>query len=320
MNRAKGLITTEAWQGWRRFMALSLFILLLTACGEGNPTTSTSGDDREAITGAIESSEFFAFDLTDDKSTEGAVYGAVDIEGQGNELSYAAEGAARLPVAWGRGELELLQKDINISITGDNASVTVTHYVSGTLFVDTTDDGERNAWKKPFEDTLTRYAEFTRVSNGWSLTKISPLDISLTDTVQQTVQIQWIRASVDGETVWESTSSTDLFDVPEGLPVFLPETEVLIEAGVTNSTSSGYEPDSFVFLHRPGRVRDLMFDDGTYGDQTASDGVFSRTYTIGQLPGRYFAAVDVIDSATFMDESAVYNSTAWGMPYIVDTM
>ncbi len=321
MNRAKGTIITKTWKGWKSFMALTLFIFLMTACGgetSTNPTVSEA--DRETITSAIESFEFFDIDITDDK-TDGAVYDAGDIEVQGSEPLYSLEEAAELPVAWGRGKIKLLQKDINISIAGNKASVAVTDYVSGSLFVDTTDDGEKNAWENPFEDTLTRYAEFTRILNGWRLTKISPLDISLTDTNQQTVQIQWIRASVDGETVWEITSSTDLFDVPEELPTFLPQTEVLVEAKVINSTSSGYEPDSFVFLHHPGgflgRARDLMFDDGTNSDQTASDGVFSRTYTIGQLSGRYFAAVDVIDSATLMDESAVYNSTAWGMPYIV---
>ncbi len=322
MNRAKGTIITETWQGWKNFMMLTMFIFLTTACGAETSTTSTvSGTDSETIASAIESSEFFAIDITDDKTLDGPVYNAVE-EVQGSELSYAVEGVTGLPVAWGRGKIELLQRDIDVSITDNKASVAVSDYVSGILFVDTTDDGERNAWEKPFEDTLTRYAEFTRMLNGWRLTKISPLDISLTDADQQTVQIQWIRALVDGEIVWESTFSADLFDVPEGLLTFLPQTEVLVEARVINTTSSGYEPESFVFLHHPrgplGRVRDLMFDDGTHGDQTSSDSVFSRTYTIGQLPGRYFAAVDVIDSATFMDETAVYNSTAWGMPYIVE--
>ena len=78
-----------------------------------------------------------------------------------------------------------------------------------------------------------------------------------------------------------------------------------------------------MFLHRPGphisgrRTRDLMFDDGSTGDLVAGDGIFSRLYTVGPCKGRHFAAVDVIDAATFMELEAPYNATAWGMPYIV---
>jgi len=281
-----------------------------------HPTES----DNTEIAGAIESSEFFSFDTTDDNSGDGAVYAANKATASDSAI-YAADNDTGLPVAWGRGKFELLQKDINISIINNEASVSVTHYVGGTLFVDTTDDGIRNPWEKPFEDKLTRNAMFTRGLNGWRLTKISPLDISLKDAGQQTVQVEWVRASVDGEVVWETASSETLFGVPDELPNFLPQTVVLVEAKITNSSTSGYEPQSYVFFHHRGglhvRARDIMFDDGSNGDETASDNIFSITYTIGHHPGRHFAVVDVIDSATFIDEDAAYNSTAWGIPYIV---
>ncbi len=316
MDRTRGKkVVVWALREWKAIVTSILTAVLVTACGAGTSTET----DRDAITGAIESSELFAVDVTDDRSPDGAVYDASD---RPPDEVQAAGAAADLPAAWGRGLFEHLQRDISISITGDTAAVVVTDRIQGSLFVDTTDDGERNPWVKPFEDVLTRHAEFTRLPDGWRLTKISPLDISLADPEQQTVRIQWIRASVDGVTVWESSSSSELFDVPAGLPVFSPLTEVLVEAKVVNSSPADYIPESFVFLHRPGgvlgRVRDRMFDDGSNGDRTASDGIFSRTYTIGQVPGRYFAAVDVIDAATLLDENAPYNSAAWGMPYIVE--
>ncbi|MDF1535567.1 MAG: hypothetical protein P1S46_03575 [bacterium] len=42
-------------------------------------------------------------------------------------------------------------------------------------------------------------------------------------------------------------------------------------------------------------------DDGTNGDLEAGDGVYTRLYTAGPCRGRHFAAVDVIDAATFME-------------------
>lgn len=301
-------------------------ILLITGCGStdsgSNTISTTDNTDSAAVRQEVESSDFFSLDITDDKSSDGAVY---ETKGANDALSYAPGDGFYLSFAWGRGNIELLQRNFNITITGDTASVTVTDNISGILYVDTTEDGQRNPWEKPFEDTIVRNAELIRTSSGWRLSKITPVDISLTNSEDQTVHIVLLRASVnrDGnwEKVWETDSSSNYFVVPDGLPGFTQGDEVLVEAEITNTNEAGYEPASYVFLHRPGgilgRTRDLMFDDGTHGDLVAGDGIYSRTYTILHDPGHYTAAVDVIDAATFLDESAPYNSSAWGMPYIV---
>lgn len=315
-------------KGWRKGLSLIvpwLFILVAAGCGSGTSSPITEYErDRADILEKIEDSGFFGIDITDDKSDDGALYKtAEDTSNQMLERGPLgpAEGAGCLPVGWGRGRIERERSDIDISITGDTAYVTVIDKVKGLLFVDSTDAMRINPWVKPFHDTLTRHAELIKGFDGWQLSRISPLDISLTDPAQQTVHIQWVRASVNDKIVWVALSSSQLFDVPEGLPTFSPGTEVLVEAEVSNSNNSTCAQDSFVFLHHPGgligRARDLMVDDGTYGDKVAGDEIFSRTYIIGPSIGRHFATVDVIDAETFADENAPYNSAAWGMPYIV---
>lgn len=306
------------------FVAVVLFISFLTACGGGTSTTSSgdSVDDNTAITSEINNnSQLFDVSLTD--SEDVAV--STTSSAQSTEANiYAAESGTCSPGIWIRGDFKHLSRDVNITIVGNTASVKVTDKVSGNLYVDNTNDAIINPWSKPFNDTITRHAEFVRVLPGhWNLTKISPLDVDLTDTSKQTVEIQRVTASVGSTKVWEATSSSTLYDVPAGLPTFKPNDVVLVEAQVSNSTNSTLcSPATYVFLHRPGlclfgRCRDIMYDDGTNGDAAPNDGIFSRTYTIGNHIGYHFAAVDVIDAETFMNDTTDYNSTAWGMPYRV---
>ncbi|NOY87337.1 MAG: hypothetical protein GXP52_08565 [Deltaproteobacteria bacterium] len=306
---------------------LGLLGLLAAGCGGTAESTQPMSADQAAIVGEMESSGLFGTDLTDTSEDEEAASQAQAVPYTGvvslQSLSAEEGTAASLPRFWWRGDVNLVQKDIDISIVGDTASVSVTHFLEGTFFIADDVGGTLVLWGKPFEDTAVRHAQFARTPAGWKLTEISPVDINLTNMDQQTVEITWLGASVNGETVWETDAPDNLFEVPGEIPTFSTGEEVLVEVQVENSSTSGFNPAQFVFLHRPGpglfgkRIRDVMFDDGTNGDITAGDGIYSRTYTIGPCKGRHFAAVDVIDSATFAQLEAPYNSTAWGMPYII---
>lgn len=312
---------------WYVFVAAIFFMFLVTACGGGTSTSSSdtssnSQNDNAAITSEISNnSQLFGVNLTDSEDAA-----TTTASGQSAlSVTYAAEGGTCSTGIWIRGDFKHLGRDINVTIVGDTASVKVTDKVSGNIYVDNTPDTILNPWHKPFNDTITRYAEFVKVLPGhWNLTKISPVDVDLTDSTKQTVEIQKVTASVNGATVWEAASSSTLYAVPNGLPTFKPNDVVLVEAQVSNSkATSACNPPTYVFLHRPGllcpfgRCRDIMFDDGTNGDKAAGDGVFSRTYSIGHHIGYHFAAVDVIDAETYMNDTTDYNSTAWGMPYRV---
>jgi hypothetical protein len=312
---------------WYGFVAVALFTFLLTACGGGTSSSSNDSnstvDNNAAITSEINNnSELFGTGLTDDNA-DAQTLSSQALQGDINVL---ASTTSCQPLAWGRGNLRLNSRNIDISINGDIASVKVVDDISGALFVAATSNNQVNVWDKSLNDTITRYAEFVRVLPGrWNLTKISPVDVDLTDSTQQTVQIQKVAASINNQVVWQATSSSTLYDVPAGLPTFKPNDLLLVEAQISNSTTSTLcSPTTYVFLHRPGllcpfgRCRDIMYDDGANGgDKVANDGIFSQTYTIGQHIGYHFAAVDVIDAETFMNDTTDYNSTVWGMPYRV---
>ena len=320
--------STQTW------MVLSASLLLFTACGSDRG----SNNDRDALSDEIASSEFFSQALTDTDEDAAVTKELPSPSGQmiEKELLAAAEGTAVPPFRWWRTDIQRTDREMDISITGDTASVKIVDHLEGNLKIIPQQGG--SPWVKPFEETFTRYAEFTRNPVGqrpprWQLTQLSPVDAALEDPTQQTVHIDWVRASkclqfqedscTGWEKVWESLSPASLFAVPDALPTFHPDDLILVETKVSNMDTS-YEPAEFVFLHRPGlrlghfpgRVRDRMADDVALGDQVSNDGIYSRTYLILN-PGRHFAAVDVMNAATFMEEDAPYNATGWGMPYRV---
>lgn len=323
--------TMRSLQKW---LVLSVSLLLFTACGSDRG----SNNDRAALSDEIASSEFFSQSLTDTDEDAALAKEIPSPSGQmlEKEALAPAEGTASPPFLWWRTDVHRTARDMDISITGDTASVKVIDHLEGNLKI--IPQQGVSPWDKPFEETFTRYAEFTRnpVSQRpplWQLTQLSPVDASLEDPTQQTVHMDWVRASkclqIQGnscaswEKVWESLSPASLFTVADEWPTFHPGDLILVETKVSN-TDTSYEPTEFVFLHRPGRrhedvpgrVRDRMADDGTLGDQQSNDGIYSRTYLILN-PGRHFAAVDVLNSATFMEEDAPYNATGWGVPYRV---
>lgn len=298
-----------------KFIFLIFMSLFFVSCGSSTNTSllsDNSGDDSEdvmVLKKEINDSPFFADDLTEEVEDV-----AGDQESLARPLS-GAEGTILPPVAWWRKIDERISRDIDIHIEDKVANVTVISNVAGRLYVDNTPDGIRNAWDKPFFDTVTRYAVFHKRPEGWRLAAISPVEIALTERTKQTVEIKWIRVSSGDAIIWEADSPNTLFDVPEEIPILTSGTLVKVEADVYNSKTD-LEPATFVYLHRPGG-RDLMYDNGLSGDSVAGDGIFTMIYMIGPDPGKHFAAVDVIDSETFLNKDTDYNSTAWGMPYLV---
>jgi hypothetical protein len=321
----KTLLASKPWIT----VLLMVAVVSFFGCGTGSEISMTGGTtaDQSAVLAAVETEPFFTESITDtDEDNEAAAEAQAQIyDGQVAIESLSSEaGTAELPRFWWRGDLERLGREIDIHIEDNVARVTVVHDVAGTFYIADTTGDALYLWGKPFEDMVTRHAEFLKTAKGWILTAISPVQFTLAESNIQTVAIEAVRAFSGDELVWEATDPSTLYTVTEGLPIFTHGDEIRVEATVSNSSGAGWEPDSFVFLHRPGphisgrRNRDLMFDDGTNGDMVAGDGVFTRVYTVGPCRGRHFAAVDVIDSATFMEIEAPYNSVAWGMPYIVE--
>ena len=319
-------------KAWSCSLLLSGSIILvpfLFGCGTGSGVSVSGGTaaDQAAILEALDADPFFVDSATQTNVDEEAfaaspaqVYdGQVPLEALSTE-----PWIAELPRFWWRGNLERLGRSIEIHIANGVADVKVSHEIAGTFFIADEVDDVLVLWGKPFEDLVTRYAQFIKKPWGWVLTAISPVEFALSERDRQSVFIDSLRAYADSQLIWEATAPSTLYTVTAGLPIFSSGDEVRVEATVLNTSGSGWEPPLFVFLHRPGpgiagrRTRDIMFDDGTNGDRIPGDGIYTRLYTIGPCRGRHFAAVDVIDAATFTELQTPYDSGAWGMPYIVE--
>jgi hypothetical protein len=315
---------------WIKIFFLSIvasLLAFLAGCGSGSGVTMTGGSeaDQAAILEIVETDAFFAESVTETDEDAATAAQAQVYDGQVSVQSLSAEaGTAELPRFWWRGDLERLGRSIDIHIEDGIADVKVVHDIAGTFFIADEIDDILVLWGKPFEDLVTRYAQFIKKPWGWTLSAISPVEFALANGDQQSVFIDAVRAYSGDELIWEATDPSTLYTVKEGLPIFTHGDEIRVETTVSSTSESAWEPSRFVFLHRPGphitgrRTRDIMFDDGTNGDLVAGDGTYTRLYTIGPCQGRHFAAVDVIDAATFMELDAPYNSGAWGMPYIVE--
>jgi len=317
---------------WSCSLLLSGSIILvpfLFGCGAGSGVSVTGGTpaDQASILEALDADPFFVDSATETNEDEEAAAAAQALVYDGQvplETLSTESGIAQLPRFWWRGNLERLGRSIEIHIANGVADVKVSHDIAGTFFIADEVDDVLVLWGKPFEDLVTRYAQFIKKPWGWVLTAISPVEFALSERDRQSVFIDSLRAYADSQLIWEATAPSTLYTVTAGLPIFSSGDEVRVEATVLNTSGSGWEPSLFVFLHRPGpgiagrRTRDIMFDDGTNGDLTPGDGIYTRLYSIGPCRGRHFAAVDVIDAATFMELETSYNSGAWGMPYIVE--
>ena len=324
--------TLLAVRPWIRVLLLSgsiSLIMFLFGCGAGNGVSMTGGSeaDQAAILEVVETDAFFVESVTEtDVDEEAASAAQANLYGGQVPIQSlsATSGSAELPRFWWRGDLERLGREIDIHIENGIADVKVSHDIAGTFFIADEVGDVLVLWGKPFEDLVTRYARFTKEPRGWKLSAISPVEFALAKGEEQTVFIEAFKAYSGDELIWEATEPASLYTVTSGLPIFTSGDEIRVEATVSNTSESEWEPSQFVFLHRPGphitgrRTRDIMFDDGTNGDLVAGDGIYTRMYTIGPCRGRHFAAVDVIDAATFMKLEAPYNSGAWGMPYIVE--
>lgn len=290
-------------------IGMFFFSFILWACGEASDEMVL---DEKAIAQEIEASPLFDIEVLDDD----ALSASFRLQG----LTLFAESDCR-PLAWRRLRQDHVSRDIQISIKDQNASVTVTDEVAGVLLVDNTPDEEINPFEKSFDHLFRRHAAFQRTPFGWNLTAISPVEAVVAEPADQTVQIQRVGAKASGATIWEIDSPSESFSVPNGIPQLASGEMVLVEARVVNAEPGVCVPDRLIYLHRRGdngaHIRELMADDGIDGDLTAGDGVFSKTFVVGDTTGIRFAVVDAIDGDTFADELTAYRAQAWGIPYRV---
>jgi hypothetical protein len=223
------------------------------------------------------------------------------------------DATATLPVAWWR-ELDYSKRTISVTVSAPytQADVFVKDDIKGDLRVDRSNDRVLNPGSKAIAVYRERYATFERpdTDSPWILTAISPARYSLQVNGRQTVVVTSLRVQSDGGFDRTYNNWKELIPLAE-LPHFETGEKVTVTAKAHNTSSSGWTPVSFAFLHHPVYVRDNMTDQGNEA--------YVKEYTIGDDTGVHHAGVDVMDAGTLQNENADdYNGAAWGLPYIIE--
>ena len=288
------------------------------ACGEGTAPSSQQAQvlaaEQEQL-GAMVNTDFGAAGAT---ATDAAPAGA------GLSADLAATPGDTAPTFWGRlrvvpgGPRPIYRRDVTIQ--GDTARVQHDITFDGLLLVDTSADGVFNPTAKPLADHMTQHAVLVRDDSrprGWRVAQLSPQDWTVVDASRQTVTVTDVKVYRNDTLLVEVTDPAALFDVTSRVPRFRLGDTVKVVAGVTNTTSSGFAPPTFVYLH----VRHAALS-GTSWHRVQmtdnGDGTYQRSW-IARRTGIDRFLVDALDSATLLEGTADnYRASEVGIPYRIE--
>ena len=214
-------------------------------------------------------------------------------------------------VFWWR-ELQDVSRNINISIDGDSAFVTITKELTGIMHrypSDTwpPDDSILIDKPKDFQDNATRYVVLKRNGNprihrGWRIVAVSGAKI-LSPT-----RPFWIDSvkivSKDSSLIYTAKDPLELVNIDSIMKI-----ERLGEATISVYTS----PDSVkvcVFVHTRGynRVR-------RYRIMENEPGVYCGRWCASPMEGRRRLGIDVLTYETIFNDSTGYEGEGWIIPY-----
>ncbi|MBI2840356.1 MAG: hypothetical protein HYX75_18725 [Acidobacteria bacterium] len=297
--------------------------LLMPASSPAADQAAQKRKDKREIKKLIEKSAYFSPYLTGTTKRYGSAYTEGNLPDSSAPMSpLAADAEATLPAGWGRRLETDPVRTSTVIVVGDTATVSTVIDIDATLYVDTSFDGRKNPGAKPIEDTVYRYSTWQKEDGKWHLTEISPAEVRLSDPGRQTVFVTEVKVYVNDTLMMDITDPADKRDVETEIVRVTNGDVVKVEASVTNSSTSGLDPLTYVYCHpnRPVGGRDLMYDDGVNGgDAVAADGVWTYTYTVNLQDGCHHAAIDALDSLCLQNETDDdYNAAAWGMPYVVE--
>lgn len=294
----------------------------LTACsddvlGPGN----ASEEDRQAVLDVLDASGWFSDVFGVDSAVED-----LNLSVTGFDLGFApnaVQDTVPLVRHWGRRHGPPVNREITINITNDTAQVEAVITFDGVFVLDRTPDEVFNPTQKPLQEQAVQYATLVRrpdadsAGRRWHLVALSPREWRMTDEAKRTVRIARVAVVVNGEVVIEVDDPAELFEVNDRIPRLALGDSVAVLAEVENTTGTGNEPPTFVFLHvyhhgpnARGWVRIPM--------RQRDDGVFVRHWIV-RFAGRERIVVDAIDSQTFnTDSEDDYRANGWGIPYRIE--
>lgn len=279
--------------------SLSLVLALLTAFFLGScafdPNTLSSDKDLQA---AIDDSD--ALKETDIKdATSTTVSGAPSPTYTG----------------WARSSWEIASttKDVVSSDPGSGlATIKITRNITGSLKIATNWTNFTTGTllgTKSFSMTKTRYATFEKSRGKWSLTQASyAVASSASPTLNITKVV--IYASSNSTTPIQTITADTMTNLNKLSTMLTLPNFTTLRAEVTVSANSGVTP--LVYLHHAER-RTIMYDDGTTGDTTSGDKVYSTYFYVGGATFKHIH-FDAIDQATINNPSDTsYNSVVWNV-------
>jgi hypothetical protein len=294
--------------------------LAAAACSDATAPGNADSPDRTEVLSVLDASGWFA----DDFGVTGATQDATLSVTAGFDLGLAPSAADSVPLvqAWGRRRGTPIERRVTVDVVNDTARVRAVVQFDGTFLLDRTDDGVRNPTAKPLQEEAVQHALLVRgepdaSGHRWQLAALSPRQWRMTDEAKRTVHITRVGIWVNGTLALVVEDPTELFDVNDRVPRLHVGDVVRVAAMVDNTTGTGNEPATFVFLHvyhagptALGWARAPM--------RETEAGVFVREWTV-RVIGRERITVDAIDSQTFNSDSEDdYRANVWAIPYRIE--
>jgi hypothetical protein len=304
----------------RAYVFLGCAAALAVACSDATAPGNADPQDRAEVLTALDQSGWFA----DDFDVTGAIQDASLGVTAGFDLGLAPGGADSVPLvqAWGRHPGTPIERRVTVDVVNDTARIQALVRFDGTFLLDRTDDDVRNPTEKPLQEEALQRALLVRGDPGasgrrWHLAALSPRQWRMTDEATRTVQVTRVGIWVNGTLALVVDRPAELFDVNDRIPLLHVGDVVRVAATVDNTTGTGNEPATFVFLHvyhagpnARGWARVPMRETAT--------GEFVREWTV-RFTGRERITVDAIDSQTFnTDGEDDYRASVWAIPYRIE--
>ena len=279
----------------KKVIVLISIILLVAGCGKK--------DDEEEILNLINNSIYLGDGTVlseDEESPRVSIYMADTLK----------------DVKWRRVLDKILNKHINIDITGDSAFITVDYALDGTFYViNSTLSDPSDPYERVIADTAHREIIAKKVDGIWRIHSITPLQIWTKDTPGVRVEKVEISASPSGRTF---TIEPGKFYTKEELPIFDPGDTVTVIVHLNIDDGKGW-----VFLHhgmgwRRGKGVHRRKNFYKEDDSTFTGSWVIQEDNIRRTPALRNGAVDAVGwEALFGDGSASYNAHALFLPYII---
>lgn len=295
------------------------------ALASASVDTDLPQDDETAIESLVDSDEVKAY-LPATLIHDGGVIlyqllgaGLAPMEAVASDAAgrKACAGPAAPPDAWSRSTTAIGKHQLRVRRvpgTKDQATVKVTWQDSGTLDYRSTSQSGRTR-KRIVEDNV-RSLQLQRTGSSWHVTGLTPIAVT-SDGGHAGLDLQQVRIyhGQDTKPTLDFDEQAPMLPLGSGELLAAPGDTLRVEVEVTDKKACPI----FVFAHLVGgasHTRQRLLDDGTQGDVSSGDGVYSGLFVVPATQGLYHIAVDTLLPSSFQS-GGVYRANGLGMSFTV---